>query len=119
MHRLDVMFISARRYVSSAESTVAVYGNEVRIRPNLWLHIRVDLTDKTAVAYVLTSRADGNNVVGVRDAAASGSAQGDISVAGTSVTQCKTADRRVAEACGVVRKRCVTDGSYWRHLVCC
>ena len=48
------MFVSARRDVGAAESTVAVYRDQIRVYSNLRLNIGVDLTNKTAVAYVLT-----------------------------------------------------------------
>jgi hypothetical protein len=66
------VFIPARRYVSAAESAAAVYGNQVRIRPNLWLHVRLDLADVATVAHVFATdvRANANNTVGRRDRAA-------------------------------------------------
>ncbi len=71
MHRVDIVFIPARRYVSAAESAAAVYGNQVRIRPNLWLHVRIDLADIATVAHVLAIdvRANADNAVGPGDAA--------------------------------------------------
>ena len=68
------MFVSARRDVGAAESTVAVYRDQIWVYFNLPLNIGVDLTNKTAVAYVLTSAADGNNVVGCSHATAGSSA---------------------------------------------
>ena len=64
VHWLNVMFVSARRDVGSAKSAVAVYRDQVWVGSNLRLNIGIDLADITAVAHVLSTTADGNNIVG-------------------------------------------------------
>ena len=68
-----------RRY--PAKSAAARYGDRIRIGPNDGLHVRVDLADIAAVAHVLTTGADGNNVIGIGDGDASARAQCEIAVA--------------------------------------
>ena len=72
------MFVSAGRYVTSAKSSGAGYRNRIRIGPNDRLHVRVDVTDKTAVTYVRACGADTNNIVGRRNAETGILAQGRV-----------------------------------------
>ena len=72
------MFVSTRRDVAAAKSAVAVDGNHVWVGANLRLNVRIDLADIAAVAHVLTTSADGNDIVGRTDAIAGASAQGCV-----------------------------------------
>src|SRR5437867_12025470 len=62
VHRLDIMLIPARRDVRASESSVAVYGYQIGIGPDLWLNIGIDLADIATIAHIFTSSAYGNNV---------------------------------------------------------
>ena len=105
------MFIPARRYVSAAESAAAVYGNQVRIRPNLWLHVRIDLADIATVAHVLAIdvRANADNAVGRRDATGL-PAHSRVEDAAGVVKEAATTDGGIEVAGGVIGKRVSTDG---------
>ena len=111
VHRTDVVFVSARRYIRPAKSAVAVYGNVIWIRSDRRLNIGINLTDIAAVTHVLTKGADSNYLIRDTDGAASEDAQANITIAGAVVSQRISADRRVAEACGVVNKRSMTPPS--------
>src|SRR4029077_18167933 len=54
VHRLNVMFVSARRAVCSAKSAVAVYRDQVWIGANLRLQMGVNLADIATAADVRT-----------------------------------------------------------------
>jgi hypothetical protein len=106
------VFIPARRYVRPAKSAAAVYGNQVRIRPNLWLHVRIDLADIATVAHVLAIdvRANADNAVGRRDAATGLPAHSRVEDAAGVVKERATTDGGIEVAGGVIGKRVSTDG---------
>jgi hypothetical protein len=110
VHRSDVVFIPARRDIRPAKSAFAVYGNVIWIRSDRRLNIGINLTDIVAVTHVLTKGADSNYLIRDTDGAASEDAQANITIAGAVVSQRISADRRVAEAFGVVNKRSITNG---------
>jgi hypothetical protein len=110
VHRLDVVFVSARGDVRPAESAVAVYRYQIWVGSNLRLNVGIDLADKTAVVHVLACSADGNHAVSGIDGGAGEDTQGDITVAGTVVSQRFNANGCVGESCGIVKKRPMTNG---------
>src|SRR6266540_4426942 len=112
LHRLDIMLIPARRDVGSAKSAAAIYSNKIGIGTDLGLHVRVDLADVAAVAHVLAIdvRANANNAVGRRDAAAGLPAHSRVEAAAGVVKECATTDGGIEVAGGVIGKRVSTDG---------
>src|SRR6266511_2367841 len=112
LHRLDIMLIPARRDVGSAKSAAAIYSNKIGIGTDLGLHVRVDLADVAAVAHVLAIdvRANANNAVGRRDAAAGLPAHSRVEDAAGVVKERATTDGGIEVAGGVALKRAVTGG---------
>jgi len=98
------MFISARRDVGSTKSAVAVYRNEIWIGANLRLNVRINLADIAAVAHVLSTDADGNNIVGRAQANTGSSAQGSIEGSTGVGRECNDSDCRIVVAGSVGKK---------------
>jgi hypothetical protein len=119
MHRLDVVFIPARRYVSAAESAAAVYGNQVRIRPHLWLDVRIDLADIATVADVLATdvRANADYAVGRRDATPGLPAHSRVEDAADVVKQGAATGGSIEVAGGVIGKRVSTMAAFTSPVV--
>src|SRR6266545_5630356 len=69
VHRLDVMFIPARRYVSAAKSSGAGYRDRIRVSPNNGLHVEIGVADIAAAVYVRARCADTDDVTGRGDTA--------------------------------------------------
>ena len=108
VHGLNVMFVSARRDVVASESAVAVYRDQIWIGANLRLNIGINVADIAAVAHVLTSNADGNNIVGRGDTSTGPSAQGSVEGSAGVGRECKDSDCRIAVTSSVGKKRPVT-----------
>jgi len=108
VHGLNVMFVSARRDVGAAESAVAVYGDQVWIGAHLRLNIGINVPDIAAIAHVLTTNADGNNIIGRADATTGPSVQGSVEGSTGVGRECKESDCRIAVAGSVAKKRPVT-----------
>src|SRR6266542_6180392 len=69
LHRLDVMFIPARRYVTPAKSSGAGYRDRIRVSPNNGLHVEIGVADIAAAVYVRARCADTDDVTGRGDTA--------------------------------------------------
>ena len=108
LHRLNIMFVSARRDVCSAKSAVAVYRNEIWIGANLRLNVGINLADIAAVARVLSTNADSNNVVGRAHATACSSAYSCVETSAGVSRECKDSDCRIVVAGSVGQKCAVT-----------
>jgi hypothetical protein len=94
VHRLDVMFIPARRYVPATKSAAASDGNVIGVCINNGLHVAIDVADKAAVVHVRARRADTDDVVGCGNAAAGSMNQGDVAATSAAKERPK-ADGRV------------------------
>src|SRR5262249_52744360 len=91
--------------VGAAEPAVAVYRNEVWINTNLGLNIGINLADIAAVAYVLSTNADGNNIVGSRNIIAGSTANSNVVGAGSVAKERRITDGCVSVAGCVSNKR--------------
>ncbi len=111
VHRLDIVFIPARRYVGAAESAAAVYGNVIGVGSHNRLHVRVDLADVASVAHVRSIDTDTNNVISRGDADAGCKTHGNIAAAGGVVFEREHTVGRVAGASRALEKRIDTVGS--------
>ena len=90
VHRLDVVFIPSRGYVTSAKPSGAGYGDRIRIGPNNGLNVEVDAADKATVVHVRARRPNTGDV-----ARRSNTADGGVAIAGVVGLQRLSADGRV------------------------
>src|SRR5206468_4668831 len=84
--------------------------DRVRIGPDNWLHVGVDVADKTAVAHVRSWSADADNVTGRANSKARKITQCDVDIAGSVVKERGRPIGRVAGAAGIAKERCTADG---------
>ena len=108
VHRLDLVFVPARGYVTAAKSAAAGYGDRIRIGPNNGLRIGVDVADKAAVAHVRAERPDRDNVIGCGNASTRIETQGAVTVTGA-VRERIIADSHVAATGGVTNESLKTN----------
>lgn len=108
VHRLNVMFIPPRRYVTASKPAAAGYGNRIRISPNNRLHVQIDIADKDAAAHIGARRHDADNVSSRGNVAAGASAERDIAVS-SAIGECISSYRRIEAASRVFKERAVTD----------
>ncbi len=110
LHRLNIVFIPAGRYVTAPKPAAAGYRDRIGVGPNNRLHIGVDVADKAAVAHVRPSSADTNNVTGRGDTVSSVSAQRRVEVAASAISERIVTDSRVAITGDIVPERKITSG---------
>ena len=92
----------------ATKSAVAVYRDHVWVRAHLRLNVRIDLADIAAVAHVLSTTADGNDVVRRAHVKTGPSAQGSVEGSAGVGREGKNSDGRIVVAGSVGKKRSVT-----------